>query len=196
MAPSEIAQRSSRPRRWRAVVAAMTLGLLLPAPAVPAQATPPASTLAVQGGRPGAATPDVDPKWRWPVDAPRRVVEPFRAPAHDYGPGHRGIDVAAPVGSEVQAPAEGVVAFRGTVVDRRVLTLEHATGLIITFEPLTSDLTPGDVVSAGESIGSVATGGHTTPGLLHVGVRWNGEYLNPLPLFGAVPRAVLLPCCS
>ncbi|MFS0852221.1 M23 family metallopeptidase [Microbacterium sp. 179-I 3D4 NHS] len=134
--------------------------------------------------------------WRWPLDGPRTVVEPFRAPAHAYGAGHRGIDLAASSGRPVRAPAAGVVAFCGVVVDRPVLTIEHAGGLVSTFEPVESPLRAGDPVAAGEEIGTVASGGHATIGHLHLGVRVDGEYINPLLLFGAVERAILLPCCG
>lgn len=134
--------------------------------------------------------------WSWPVVGPRRVVAPFRAPAHDYGPGHRGMDIAAEVGGEVRAPVDGVVAFRGTVVDRPLLTLDHGGGYVTTWEPLESALMPGDIVTAGTAIGAVTQGGHSVRGSLHVGVRIDGDYANPRPLFGDVPRAVLLPCCE
>lgn len=135
-------------------------------------------------------------RWKWPVDGERRVVEAFRAPAHAYGAGHRGMDVAVTSGGTVQAPAAGVVAFRGRVVDRPLLTIEHAPGLVSTFEPLDSDLRVGDRVEAGTVIGQAATGGHAIAGTLHIGVRVDGEYVNPLPLFEDIPRAVLLPCCA
>ncbi|MFT4214624.1 MAG: hypothetical protein QM622_07595 [Microbacterium sp.] len=38
--------------------------------------------------------------WVWPVSPPR-IVQPFVAPAHAYGPGHRGLDLSAPVGAAV-----------------------------------------------------------------------------------------------
>lgn len=143
-----------------------------------------------------AARSDEEPRWPWPVDGAREVVEPFRAPAHAFGAGHRGIDLAAPPGAVVRAPADGLVAFRGVVVDRPLLTIAHAGGLVTTFEPLQSTLQPGDAVSAGDEIGLVATGGHAAAGALHLGVRLDGEYINPMLLFGKVPRAVLLPCCA
>lgn len=146
---------------------------------------------------PGAArAPDVAEPWVWPVEGARQITEPFRAPSHDYGPGHRGIDLATAVGAVVHAPADGVVAFRGVVVDRPLITIDHGAGIVTTFEPMTSSLTPGSVVAAGDEIGIVATGGHTPAGELHLGVRWNDVYINPQLMFGEVARAVLLPCCE
>ena len=143
-----------------------------------------------------APLPRPDPPWRWPVDGARTVVEPFRAPAHDYGPGHRGMDVAAAIDAAVRAPADGVIAFRGVVVDRPLITIEHAGGLVTTLEPVSSELPAGTPVSAGDEVGVVASGGHTPTGALHIGVRLDGVYINPMLLFGEVERAVLLPCCS
>ncbi|MFJ6531481.1 murein hydrolase activator EnvC family protein [Microbacterium sp. NPDC091662] len=135
-------------------------------------------------------------RWSWPLTGPRAVSAPYRAPAHEYGAGHRGVDLAASVGAEVTAPADGVVAFRGTVVDRPLLTIEHPGGLVTTFEPVRSTLVAGDLVTAGQTLGVVDTGGHTPAGSLHLGVRRDGDYINPLLLFGEVPRAVLQPCCD
>ena len=146
---------------------------------------------------PGAARPPgSDDRWVWPIDGGRQITEPFRAPAHEYGPGHRGIDLATPVGSVVRAPADGVVAFRGVVVDRPLITIDHGSTIVTTFEPVASVLEPGSVVTAGSEIGTVATGGHTSEGELHLGVRWNDVYINPMLMFDEVPRAVLLPCCE
>lgn len=151
--------------------------------------------LSLSGGAGGSPTAPGYP-WRWPTSGPRSVTEPFRAPAHDYGPGHRGMDVSASPGTEVLAPAAGVVAFRGVVVDRPLLTIDHGGGHVSTWEPVTSDLSPGDSVAAGDPLGVVADGGHTVRGAVHVGVRLEGDYINPLPLFGSIPRAILLPCCQ
>lgn len=162
-----------------------------------------ALVLCVDGGPPAiagldAAAPESDGQgaWSWPVDGPRSIVVPYRAPAHDYGAGHRGIDIAISPGAAVRAPADGIVAFSGTVVDRPLITIEHAGGYVTTFEPLSSTLSPGDEVAAGDVVGSLATGGHAAAGTLHIGVRLDGAYINPMLMFGDVPRAVLLPCCA
>lgn len=133
--------------------------------------------------------------WTWPVPEPVSLTRPYAAPAHEYGPGHRGIDMRAHDGGEVRAPADGVVAFVGQVADRRLVTIDHGDGLVSTLEPVVTELAPGTTVRGGETLGTVSTGGHTSPGELHLGVRRDGEYINPLLLLGQVPRAVLLPCC-
>lgn len=176
---------SRRPLRRRALRAAVVRTVLLAVLLV---------TLPAAAADPGESP--TEGTWSWPIAGPREIVEPFRAPAHDYGPGHRGIDIAAPHGEVARAPADGVVAFRGVVVDRPLITIDHGDGYVSTFEPLGSDLAPGTSVHAGDEIGVVATGGHASAGTLHVGVRLNGVYVNPVPLFGDVPRAILLPCCD
>ncbi|KTR93473.1 peptidase M23 [Microbacterium testaceum] len=130
--------------------------------------------------------------WIWPVDEVR-LVRRFEAPAHAYGPGHRGLDLAST--AVVRAPAAGHIAFAGMVAGRSVLTIDHGDGLVTTLEPVQTDLTVGAAVSRGSPVGVVAPEGHSRPGTVHFGVRWGGEYINPLRLLGGVPRAVLLPCC-
>ncbi|MFK4850787.1 murein hydrolase activator EnvC family protein [Microbacterium sp. ZW T6_19] len=171
----------------------IALALLLP---LAGSSSAAASTASAATHADTASREDETGDWLWPVDGPHTVVAAYRAPAHEYGAGHRGIDIAAGVGDPVRAPADGVVAFRGTVVDRPLITIDHEGGYVTTFEPLLSELSPGDAVTAGDVIGTVDVGGHSAPGTLHVGVRLHGVYINPLLLFGDVPRAVLLPCCG
>jgi len=145
-------------------------------------------------GLPAAVPPPVEREWSWPVH-PFRLVRPYAAPAHEYGPGHRGIDLA-PVGDgPVRAPADGVVAFAGDVAGRTVLTIDHGDGLVTTLEPVVTELSPGSAVARGDEVARVSSGGHTDDGAVHFGVRLHGEYINPMVLLGGVPRAVLLPCC-
>jgi murein DD-endopeptidase MepM/ murein hydrolase activator NlpD len=148
---------------------------------------------AVAAPNPVHAAGDPPPGWRLP-SLGASVVEPFEAPAHEYGPGHRGIDIG-PVDGDVLAPATGVVAFAGTVVDRGVVTIDHGDGWVTSVEPVDPSVTVGEVVRAGEKIGDLDRGGHASTGTLHVGVRRDGEYVNPMLLLGAIPRAILLPCC-
>lgn len=133
--------------------------------------------------------------WQWPV-RPVLVDRPFVAPAHEYGPGHRGIDLRPTVDDGVRAPADGVVAFAGSVAGRGILTIDHGGGLVTTFEPVSTDLAAGAAVVRGAVVATLAIGGHAEPGAVHFGVRLDGAYINPMLLLGGVPRAVLLPCCG
>lgn len=170
--------------RARATIAFLLLVVLILVAPIPARA------------RASSAEGVKYPVWLWPTDERRAIASPYRAPAHEYGAGHRGMDLATTPGAVIRAPADGTIAFRGTVVDRPLITIEHPGGYVSTFEPLSSELSPGDTISSGQVIGTVAAGGHAAPGTLHLGVRMDGAYINPLLLFGAVPRAVLLPCCT
>lgn len=181
----------------KTVLCALLVAMLSPVPASADTVTvaPTGRGVAVIGWGVAVTEPE-GAGWLWPVDGPPAVVQRFRAPAHEYGPGHRGIDIAAAPEGEVRAPAAGVVAFRGVVVDRPLLTIDHGGGLVTTFDPLKSNLAAGEAVAAGEVIGTVSVGGHSSRGTLHIGLRLHGVYVDPMRMFGEVPLAVLLPCCD
>jgi murein DD-endopeptidase MepM/ murein hydrolase activator NlpD len=123
--------------------------------------------------------------WIWPVTGP--VVKGFDPPNSPYGSGHRGIDIAAPVGTIVRAPAPGVVSFAGNVGGHLFVTINHGGGLLSTCSFLSGLLVhKGDTVAPGQAIALSGTGhpGDTTPNL-HLGVRLNGQYVDPLDYLGA-----------
>lgn len=155
-------------RAWVVVVAAALVGIPLP------------------------SDPLADRGWVWPVET-AQVLRAFEAPVNRYAPGHRGVDLAA--GDVVRSPADGHLAFAGDVGGRPVVTIDHGDGLVTTLEPVTTELGVGEPVARGAPVGRLTAGGHVGPHTLHFGVRWDGEYVNPLRLLGGVPRAVLLPCC-
>ncbi|MFC0678595.1 M23 family metallopeptidase [Lysobacter korlensis] len=132
------------------------------------------------------------PPWLWPVDGPHVVARPYSAPPSPYGRGHRGADLTAHEGAAVRAPAGGVVHFAGFVVDRPVLSIRHDDGVLSSFEPVESDLERGDLVDAGDVIGTLLPG-HCDVPCLHVGARVLGQYVSPLRYLGGIPRSVLLP---
>lgn len=136
---------------------------------------------------------DAGPRWRWPVVTPR-IVQAYAPPPSPYATGHRGIDLAAEAGTIVAAPSDATVHFVGVVVDRPVLTLDHGSGVLSSYEPLAADgLSAGDSVARGSPLGVVGTGAHCSNACLHVGVRIQGAYVSPLLFFDRVPRSVLLP---
>ncbi len=141
---------------------------------------------------PSEAAHPVPAAWLWPLEGPRALVRPYLAPAHPYGPGHRGIDLGASESVDVRAPAAGVVHFSGFVVDRWVISIRHPGGTISSYEPVRSELHAGDRVARGETIGRLQPG-HCMSPCLHLGVRRDGAYLSPLNYLGGIPRSVLLP---
>jgi murein DD-endopeptidase MepM/ murein hydrolase activator NlpD len=118
--------------------------------------------------------------WTWPVTGP--VTRGFDPPGSPYGSGHRGIDIATPLGTLVRAPAAGVVSFAGEVGGRLFITIDHGGSLLSTCSFLSALLVhKGDVVVQGQGIAFSGTGhlGDTTPNV-HLGVRLNGQYVDPL----------------
>src|SRR5659263_722451 len=76
-----------------------------------------------------------------------------------------------------------VVAFAGWVVDRHVVSIDHADGIRTTYEPVLPAVATGQWVSRGEVIGTLEPG-HCDGGCLHVGARRGADtYIDPLTLF-------------
>ncbi len=118
--------------------------------------------------------------WTWPVTGV--VIRGFDPPGSPYGTGHRGIDIAVPVGTLVRAPTAGVVSFAGNVGGHLFVTIDHGGGVRSTSSFLSALLVhKGDLVIQGQGIALSGTGhaGDTTPNV-HLGVRLNGNYVDPL----------------
>jgi murein DD-endopeptidase MepM/ murein hydrolase activator NlpD len=120
--------------------------------------------------------------YAWPVLG--EVVRPFQPPAGPYGPGHRGIDIAAPAGAVVRAAQDGLVAFAGIVAGERYVSVDHPDGVRTTYSWLSQlSVGAGDVVRQGDPIGASGTGHPgTAPAHLHFGARYAGSYLDPMVL--------------
>jgi murein DD-endopeptidase MepM/ murein hydrolase activator NlpD len=131
------------------------------------------------------------PTWVWPTEGPEVILRDFRAPSTPWGPGHRGLDLAAS-SPEVLAPASGVVSFSGFVVDRGVLSITTAEGLLISMEPVTALVAEGSTVQEGDLIATLDPG-HCERLCLHLGVRDHGAYRSARAELGVLQRAVLLP---
>jgi murein DD-endopeptidase MepM/ murein hydrolase activator NlpD len=125
---------------------------------------------------------------------PTRVVRRFTPPASQYGPGHRGADLAIPAAGVVRAAGPGRVAFAGSVAGRGVVVVEHPDGMRTEYEPLSPSVRAGAVVRSGEPIGRLA-GQHAgcAEPCLHWGARYRGEYLDPMTLLERLGVVRLLP---
>ncbi len=137
------------------------------------------------GAEPGVPEPGVPAVARgWPVGDRPAVLRGWDPPENPYGPGHRGVDLAAPAGAPVRAVAAGTVSFAGRVAGRGVVSVElAATGdppLRTTYEPVAVSVKKGDEVAAGEVLGTVEPAGSHCTGCLHWGLLRGDVYLNPL----------------
>jgi murein DD-endopeptidase MepM/ murein hydrolase activator NlpD len=132
--------------------------------------------------------------WAWPLPGTPAVTRDFEPPAGPYGPGHRGVDLAAAPGAAVLAAGDGVVAFAGMVAGRPVVSIDHPGGLRTTYEPVDPSVAAGQAVARGSPIGTLLAGhpGCSAAACLHWGVRRGETYLDPLALLRAV-RVRLLP---
>lgn len=139
---------------------------------------------------PVARAPDysaADDRFSWPLQPEPQVVRSFQPPDDPFGPGHRGVDLAAQPGQPVLAAGAGVVVFAGELAGRGVVSIDH-DALRTTYEPVRPAVKVGDQVYAGQRIGTVTSGhGGCEGACLHWGVRRENppEYLNPLELVGS-----------
>ncbi|MEU3075617.1 murein hydrolase activator EnvC family protein [Streptomyces laurentii] len=173
------------------IVTATALSVILPL-ALPLPPTPPRSTPPPRP-TPSSAHPA---RASWPVGPPRpEILRRWEPPPGPYAAGHRGVDLAAPPGTPVRAPAAGTVAFAGQVGGHGVLTLTLAgTGtppLRTTYGPVDPLLPAGSAVRAGDLIAHVTAGDHCPRTCLHWGLLRGDTYLNPLGLLGTGPSRLL-----
>lgn len=180
-----------------------------------------AAAVAERSVPPPPTAPDPPPVPALWMPVAGAVVRGFDARAGPFGPGHRGIDIAASVGELVRAPAPGSVVFAGPVAGTSWISLLVAPGVLVTLgpvldPPLTAEaeqvrrrapvghLGPGHAVPpagsppvgqggsgpAGPSAGRIRSGGGAT---LHLSVRVNGVYVDPLAYLVDRPRPRLAP---
>jgi murein DD-endopeptidase MepM/ murein hydrolase activator NlpD len=118
----------------------------------------------------------------WPVQGP--VTRRFDPPGSPYGSGHRGIDIAVPLGTEVLAAKEGVVAFAGPVAGGLYVSVDHPDGVRTTYSWLSEvSVRAGDEVERGDVLGRSGPGHPgVDPPHLHLGARLGSVYLDPMLL--------------
>jgi murein DD-endopeptidase MepM/ murein hydrolase activator NlpD len=100
---------------------------------------------------------------------------------------HRGVDVAAPLGTPVAAPAPGVVRLvhPDMFYTGKTVMLDHGYGVTSVYVHLDAiAVTEGQTVETGDTLGTVGESGRATGPHLHWGVSWFGVHVDPQPLAG------------
>jgi murein DD-endopeptidase MepM/ murein hydrolase activator NlpD len=96
---------------------------------------------------------------------------------------HKGIDLAAPVGTPVYATADGTVERADLFSSYGLyVAIDHGANLETRYAHMSRlAVAAGEHVHKGEIIGYVGLTGRTTGPHLHYEVRVNGEAVNPMP---------------
>lgn len=131
------------------------------------------------------ATPEAKTgEFYWPVPGHHRITSPFGYRIHPilkYRKLHTGVDIGAPNGTPVVSAGSGtVIASRFMSGYGNCIMIDHG-GKVTVYAHLSSRaVSPGQSVSAGETIGYVGSTGMSTGAHLHFEVRVNGAVQNPL----------------
>lgn len=122
-------------------------------------------------------------RFLWPVKGPvtgsygsQRILngEPRRP--------HYGVDIAAPAGTPVKAPAAGVVtlAEEDMFFEGGLVFIDHGAGLTSALLHLSDvSVAVGDRVAAGAVVGAVGSTGRSTGAHLDWRMSWRGRNLDP-----------------
>lgn len=118
----------------------------------------------------------------WPVEGPitgsfGERIDPFNG----EGAFHSGVDIAAPYGTPILAPADGVVEFADTLGGYgRSILVDHGHGITTRYGHLASfAVVAGQHVRRGDILGYVGLSGRSTGPHLHYEVRINDTPVNP-----------------
>ena len=130
-----------------------------------------------------------------PIESYTRISSPFGIRVHPITHTvrmHTGIDYAAPQGTRVLAPSDGVVSFRGWKGGYgNAVMVTHDNGMETLYGHLSAFISGVDVgtrVNAGTVIGLVGSTGHSTGPHLHYEVRINGQPVNPATVALPTPQ--------
>ena len=112
------------------------------------------------------------------------ITSPFgyrKSPTSGASTYHQGVDLDTGTGWPVWATRAGVVIFSGWGnAAGNYITIDHQDGFRSVYMHLnTRSVSVGQIVSAGQTIGTTGSTGVSTGDHLHFGISYNGVYVNP-----------------
>lgn len=122
-------------------------------------------------------------RWRWPTDGPITTEFATRRAYNDgpFNEYHGGLDIGAPTGTPVVAPAAGRVVYAGPLAIRgNFVAIDHGLGLLSAYFHLSAiTVSPGQYLQPGDLLGRVGSTGLSTGPHLHWEARIGGTPLDP-----------------
>ena len=130
-------------------------------------------------------TPPASLAFSMPVDGP--ISSPFglRRFFNDQPrKPHSGLDIAAPLGAPIRAPADGIVTAVGDYFfNGKTVMIDHGQGLVTMYCHMNEiSVIPGQAVYQGEIIGEIGKTGRVTGPHLHWSVSLNDARIDPMSL--------------
>lgn len=125
-------------------------------------------------------------KYIWPLSGYSYISSYFSMRDDPFGGSstefHNGIDIPAPTGTPIMAVSGGQVAwsYRSSSAGNWI-GIDHGNGTYSVYMHMSSRLVQeGDYVTTGQTIGLVGSTGRSTAPHLHLSIRLDGSYVNPL----------------
>ncbi len=126
-----------------------------------------------------------------------RLTAPFGKTFDPFRDGtvrvHRGIDIGAPIGTAITAPADGLIMdatdlYNGQSAYGKVVVLQTANETLTLFSHLDSySVQAGQRVKKGQKIAEVGNTGKSTGPHVHIETMVGGERVDPLTVWSASP---------
>jgi len=134
-----------------------------------------------------SVTPDRLPVRGYITEGQGMRRDPFTGASREY---HTGVDISAPLGSRVIAPADGMVIFAGYRAGYgKIVVIDHKFGMITRYGHLYKfNVQPGQRVARNDVIGYVGNTGRSTGPHLHFELWWHNKAINPAKFLAGVRR--------
>ena len=107
---------------------------------------------------------------------------------------HNGIDIAAPIGTPIYAPADGIIrtaanVYNGKPAYGHVVIIETNGGVLTMFSHLDGySVVEGQSVTKGTQIATVGNSGRATGPHVHIETRKNGQRVDPQSIWDVVAK--------